>query len=34
MEHEITVVGRFETYIEGDYKYITLKNANLLADEG
>ena len=34
MDDEITVVGRFETYLEGDYKYIRLKNANLLEDKG
>ena len=33
MDSEVTVVGRFETYIEGDYKYLTLKNSNLLENK-
>ena len=30
MDAEITIVGKFDTYVEGDYKYLTLKNAELL----
>ena len=29
-EEEITVVGTFDTYMEGEYMYCTLRNAELV----